>query len=204
MSPRAESIAIKGEQTRKAVLDTAIQLFGEHGYDGCSLSQIAKRSGVVQSALHYHFGTKDRLLAEALESHYPRSATRPDLEAIERGETTFSEEIVRVTAKNAADPHLVRFFSVMSGESLTESHPAARFFRERYAIVTTGMTNAIARSQGVTDPEAISRLALLVRTVYAGMDGLQMQWLRDPEVDLVGGVRLLARMAEAEIQRIAG
>jgi hypothetical protein len=36
------------------------------------------------------------------------------------------------------------------------------------------------------------------------MDGLQMQWLRDPEVDLVGGVRLLARMAEAEIQRIAG
>lgn len=95
MSPRAESIAIKGEQTRKTVLEAAIQLFGDHGYDGCSLGQIAKQAGVVQSALHYHFGTKDKLLAEALESHYPRSATRPDLEAIERGETTFSEEIVR-------------------------------------------------------------------------------------------------------------
>lgn len=203
MSPRAESMALKGEQTRKTVLDTAIELFGERGYGGCSLSQIAKQAGIVQSAVYHHFGTKDNLLTEALESHYPRSATRADIQAIHRGETTFSEEIVRVTVSNATDPHLVKFFSVMIGESLTAAHPAADFFRERYSAVTSGMTDAIAHARDIADAAKIKEIELLVRSTFGGMDGLQMQWLRDPGVDLVGGVRLLARMAEAEIERIA-
>lgn len=203
MSPRAASMALQGEETRAAALAAAIDLFGEFGYRGCSLAQIASRAGIVQSGLHHHFGTKEKLLLEALVEHYPVSVTRPDIEAIARGEVDFATEIVRVTRSNVRDPHLIRFFSVMTGESLTDGHPAAEFFIERYARLRTSFANAIAESLNVSDsPVATARIELIVTTTFGGMDGLQMQWLRDDSVDLIAGVELLGEMARQQLELV--
>ena len=48
--------------TRSRVLDAALQLFSEHGFEGSSLQQIADRLGVTKAALYYHFRSKDDLL----------------------------------------------------------------------------------------------------------------------------------------------
>ena len=45
------------------VLDAALELFAEHGFEGTSLQQIADRLGVTKAAVYYHFRTKDELLA---------------------------------------------------------------------------------------------------------------------------------------------
>ncbi|MEO5653267.1 MAG: helix-turn-helix domain-containing protein [Marmoricola sp.] len=44
-------------------LDAALDLFGEHGFEGTSLQLIADRLEVTKAALYYHFRTKDDLLA---------------------------------------------------------------------------------------------------------------------------------------------
>ena len=50
--------------TRQQVLDTAIELFAERGYDATSLQMIADRMGVTKAAVYYHFRAKaDILLA---------------------------------------------------------------------------------------------------------------------------------------------
>jgi AcrR family transcriptional regulator len=44
------------------VLDAALELFSEHGFEGTSLQDIADRLGVTKAAVYYHFRTKDDLL----------------------------------------------------------------------------------------------------------------------------------------------
>ena len=43
-----------------AVLDAALDLFIEQGFDGTSLRQIAEQLGVTKAALYYHFESKDK------------------------------------------------------------------------------------------------------------------------------------------------
>jgi AcrR family transcriptional regulator len=49
---------------RSRVLDAALELFSEHGFDGTTIQQIADRLGVTKAALYYHFESpKDEILA---------------------------------------------------------------------------------------------------------------------------------------------
>jgi AcrR family transcriptional regulator len=48
--------------TRQRILDVALDLFTEQGFDGTSLRQIAEQLGVTKAALYYHFESKDRIL----------------------------------------------------------------------------------------------------------------------------------------------
>lgn len=202
MSPRAERIAQQGEQTRAAALDAAVELFGENGYRGTSLNQIAQLAGVVQSALHHHFGSKERLLRAALDAHYPASAHRPDMAAVASGRTEFVDEVLNSARHNVNNRRLVRFFSVMMGESLTADHPAHAFFVERYDRVREGFTEAIATAKGITDQTERARISLLVSTLLATSDGLQVQWVRDASVDLVGGIGVVAEMVRSQLRAL--
>jgi AcrR family transcriptional regulator len=48
--------------TRERILDVALDLFIEQGYDKTSLREIAERVGVTKAALYYHFESKDDIL----------------------------------------------------------------------------------------------------------------------------------------------
>ena len=63
--PEAASIAPAEEttpNTRDRILDIALELFTEQGFDATSLRQIAERLGVTKAALYYHFESKDDIL----------------------------------------------------------------------------------------------------------------------------------------------
>lgn len=62
--------------TRSRILDAALGLFSEHGFEGTTLQQIADRLGLTKAALYYHFRSKDDLLAAL---HEP---VAKDLEAV--------------------------------------------------------------------------------------------------------------------------
>ena len=50
--------------TRDRILDVALELFNEQGYDKTSLREIAERVGVTKAALYYHFERKEEILLE--------------------------------------------------------------------------------------------------------------------------------------------
>jgi AcrR family transcriptional regulator len=200
--PRAERIAEQGERTRLSILNAAIELFGENGYRATSLSQLASRAGVVQSVLHHHFGTKEQLLDAVLKIHYPPDADRPDIEAVAKGQAEFVDEVLRAAYRNASNRDLVRFFSVMTGESLTKGHPAHLFFAARYDVVRHGFADAIAEAKNITGEEARRTIISLVSILLAASDGLQMQWLRDPSIDFIHGIQLAARMTQEKLDQL--
>jgi len=54
------------EQTRMRLLEAAREVFSQHGFQGATVREICRRAAVNGAAVNYHFGSKDGLLAEAL------------------------------------------------------------------------------------------------------------------------------------------
>jgi AcrR family transcriptional regulator len=55
------------EETRRLVLDTALTLFREHGFDKTTLRDIAGRAGLSPGAAYYYFKSKEALVAAYYE-----------------------------------------------------------------------------------------------------------------------------------------
>jgi AcrR family transcriptional regulator len=49
---------------RSRVLDAAVDLFAEQGYDGTSVAQVITRAGVAKGGFYHHFASKEALLYE--------------------------------------------------------------------------------------------------------------------------------------------
>jgi AcrR family transcriptional regulator len=57
----------RGDQTREALVDAAIEIFGRDGFRAASTRSIADAAGVNQALIGYHFGGKPGLYLAAFE-----------------------------------------------------------------------------------------------------------------------------------------
>ncbi|WP_082717210.1 TetR/AcrR family transcriptional regulator [Microterricola viridarii] len=179
-------------RARKAVIvQTATELFGSTGFHSVSMLDVAAACGISRAGLLHHFPSKELLLTAVLAerdaadetvfrwSHSDDADGRPWL-----------ARLVDLVAFNATRPELIRLFAVLSAEATAPQHPAHDYFVERYQGTRRGGRDAFGRAQlaGVlaadADPE------LLAIELIALMDGLQVQWLLDPErVDMAATIR---------------
>jgi AcrR family transcriptional regulator len=124
---RSKSATAKGERTRRAIIDAALELFAETGYHGTGLMAIGERAGVTHAAVLYHFGSSEGLLLAVLDERLARfDAATGD---------AFTGEPVEVIAAlpeiarfNAANPELTKMFVILKAESLDEGQPAHDYF----------------------------------------------------------------------------
>ncbi len=63
----------KTTSTKDLLISSAGELFADNGYEGVSTRMIADMAGVKLSAIHYHFGSKEKLYTEACLSAHRRS-----------------------------------------------------------------------------------------------------------------------------------
>jgi TetR/AcrR family transcriptional regulator, regulator of cefoperazone and chloramphenicol sensitivity len=57
----------RGEDTRRRILDTALEIFAAEGYEGASTRLLAERAGVNLPAIQYYFGSKEGLYRAVIE-----------------------------------------------------------------------------------------------------------------------------------------
>ncbi|MGW1022135.1 TetR/AcrR family transcriptional regulator [Streptomyces sp. NPDC002577] len=167
MAARARSA-----ERRAEILRAALEVIAERGYRGASLAAVAERVGLTQQGLLHYFPTKEALLVAVLQERdqwdsVPDSQWRLDL-------------LGSLVEYNAMRPGIVQTFSALLGESVSEGHPAREFFTQRYAEVRGSMAQVLRaeygdRLPGGLTPEQAAPLMVAV------MDGLQFQWLLDPD-----------------------
>ncbi|GAA1870861.1 TetR/AcrR family transcriptional regulator [Myceligenerans crystallogenes] len=177
--PRPETLA-----RRERILKAAMATFGTRGYHKGPLTEIADQVGMTHAGVLHHFGSKDQLLLEVLR--YRDESDVKDLEGqhIPDGIDLF-RHLVKTALLNAQRAGLVQAYVVLSAESVTEGHPARDFFVDRYRTLRREAGDAfrlVCEERGIDAPETVDRAAA---SILAVMDGLQVQWLLEPEkVDL--------------------
>ncbi|GAA3213690.1 TetR/AcrR family transcriptional regulator [Actinocorallia longicatena] len=89
-----KAVAGRSEQTRELIVETALRLFREHGYEATTMRVIAKEAGVSVGNAYYYFSSKEELIQayydELQESH--NAACRLVLDR----ETTFTARLLGV------------------------------------------------------------------------------------------------------------
>jgi AcrR family transcriptional regulator len=177
----AMNARLRSEERRAEIVRAALEVIAGRGYRAASLAAVAERVGLTQQGLLHHFPTKEALLVAVLEERdqwdaVPDSRWRLDL-------------LASLVEYNAMRPGIVQTFSALLGESVTEGHPAREYFTERYGKVRAAMAEVLRAEYGERLPNGLTpeRTAPLLVAV---MDGLQYQWLLDPEgVDMPGAFR---------------
>lgn len=182
----AMNARVRGEERRAEIVRAALEVIAERGYRGASLAAVAERVGLTQQGLLHYFPTKDALLVAVLQERdqwdaVPDTRWRVDL-------------LASLVEYNAMRPGIIQTFSALLGESVTEGHPAREYFTERYTRVRASMAEVLRVEYGDRLPNGLTpeRTAPLLVAV---MDGLQYQWLLDPEsVDMPGAFRDFLRL----------
>lgn len=111
----------RSAQKHRAILDAARSAFLASGYDGASMDDIADAAGVSKPTIYKHFGDKDRLFTETIETDIAEAEshtqalidalpTTRDLEADLR-------QFARVHLADVMQPHLVRMRRRLIGEA---------------------------------------------------------------------------------------
>ncbi|MCX7522710.1 TetR/AcrR family transcriptional regulator [Microbacterium sp. STN6] len=179
---------------RDAILDAAVEVFGSVGYRGGSLRDVAGRVGVtVQGVLHY-FPSKDDLLRGVLERRQP--------EVLAENEAAFERDglaglVAVIVRRNRDAPGVARLFTTLAAEATDAAHPAHSYFVERYRSVAAALAEKVTAEQSAGRMRPDVPVQTAVRVLVSLLDGLQLQYLLDPDFDVERTAREALALFEA-------
>ena len=198
--PRAGS-----EDKRVRILNEAVILFGEHGYAGTSLADIANAADISKAGLLHHFSSKDELFAKVLERRDREDALSILVESPTSGEDVVDAPVdtvgnvdtlevaatpdidvdpwsllhryIELLERNVARRDLTAIYTATAVSVLDAAHPAHRWMANHLngAVERFEASFEAGKAAGLVDPQMPSRL--VARSLVALTDGLQLQWL---------------------------
>src|SRR3954452_21423450 len=169
----------KGRERREAILHAANDVFAARGFHKAALSTIAKQVGLSEAGLLHHFPPKEHLLLELLAMRHEHDAERV-ARAMEAHET-FLDALLGLCRENQGTPGLVRLFAILAAESVDDDHPAHDWMLERYRVLRERFVRRIECEQQTGRIAAALDPHRLAPQLIAMWNGLQVQWLLDPE-----------------------
>jgi AcrR family transcriptional regulator len=168
----------RGQGSRERILEAAAELFSQRGYAGAGVDQLAARSGIAKTAIYYHFGNKEGLLAAVLERTATswiegiRAASQQGGDPIERLDRALAGMRAMVEEK----PWILKLLQILALE-VADEKPEVRetlrtiLRRAREAIVS-GMHEAL----GVE----LSGAEVVAGMILAFLDGIALGLQVDP------------------------
>lgn len=173
--------AERTKQRKEQVIHEAIRFFGQYGFHGAKLADIAKAAGVTEPGLLHHFPSKEHLLMEVLAERDRIDHERYDPAVYgELGDPLNS--FLELVEHNETVPGLVQLFTVLVAESIDAQQPGHDFFKRRYQGLRIQTVDVLRKAQARGEIRNDIPAENLVILLFAMMDGLQIQWLYEPEM----------------------
>lgn len=183
----------KGVAKREEILTRALDVIAREGIRGASVKELADAVGLSQAGLLHYFDSKEHLFTELLrkrdEVDYADAGLGSDIEHIRNSPDDVTLDRLRrafvgVVRHNAEVPGLVQLFARLSVDAADAAHPAHEFFVQRGAALRAVFAQALAGHQADGDVTARIDPEILARLFQAVADGLQLQWMLEPDVDM--------------------
>ncbi len=144
------------------------------------MADIAKAANLTEPGLLHHFPSKTHLLMEVLKERDHIDSERMRATLQKKG-NHFLEAGAELVEHNETVPGLVQLFTLLVAEGISLEHPAHDFFIQRYQRERERMVEAIAQAQQAKEVLSDIPAETLGVLIFAVMDGLQVQWLLEPE-----------------------
>ena len=182
------------QETRERLIAAASKVLAEKGYDATTLREISREAQAAPGLVHYYFGGKDQLLVEVLKD--------------------MSERYTQATGELSRPVAPDEFMEAALAQPFTRVTEEPEWYRLRYELFALGLHNPLlapgvcellAEGRGaigkavslVRESSAVAESAdplTLASLLLAVFDGLALQKMMDPEVDLAAAYQLLVQM----------
>lgn len=175
---RRVAATAQGERNREAILSAATSLFATQGFAATGIDAVCRQAGVAKTALYWHFGSKEGLLAQVIErvggswvEEIRKSAFLADdpAERLDRLLQSWHELLLE-------QPHLLRLFLVVllerSGSEETRAALQRVWNRAATALVEGIETSVGGRLEGLDQ---------LAHTMLVLLNGILVKMLLEPE-----------------------
>ena len=205
--------------TKKRILETALELFAQSGYLGTSMSDIAERLGITKGALYKHYTSKQEILDSIVERmnelDYERAAAydMPESEPDGFAEAYLRTPIERIRAYSLAqfdhwtkEPFSANFRKLLTLEQYRDAR-LAQLYQDHLATGPVEYMAAIFRRLTDSDEDAM-QLALdfygpmyLLYSVYDGAaDKAAVAPLLERHIDrFIAGIESVYRRSGASV-----
>ncbi|MGA1982165.1 MAG: TetR family transcriptional regulator [Acidobacteriaceae bacterium] len=167
----------KSEETRKRILDAALALFRERGFERATMREVARAAGVAVGAAYYYFDSKDAIVlafyARAQAEMLPGIA-----EALDRAHSLEARLRAVIERKFEYFRPNRRLLGALSAHTDPE-HPLSPFGREARAIreEDIALFERVATESGVKLPGTVR--PYLARLLWMYQMGLILFWVYD-------------------------
>lgn len=205
--PKSSRKNARGAESRREILQATFQIASERGYDGTTVAEITKRTGLPASSIYWHFTDKDTLLAEVISDSYQRwRSTQPTwAQAPGTGglQGAISAALAQMSQGIIEQPEFWRLGIMLAMEHrVTEAAARVRFREVRgdtLALLTAWWSRALPPEYLTTVPDAAFAMA---RMTLAFGDGLFIATQIDGDINVRRFVSLLAVALDAIAQHV--
>ncbi|MFB7226896.1 MULTISPECIES: TetR/AcrR family transcriptional regulator [Streptomyces] len=192
-----------GVESRQRILDAAVEIAGERGYEGTSIAAVSAKCGLPASSIYWHFKDKDDLIAAVIERSFETWLAAVELPSEETGTPLERVTAMAVTVgKSLIDaPDFLRLGLMLALEH-RPAEPRGRTVFLQVRDIARAKIAEMARAL-VPDLDEKSVHALTTYAV-AGADGLFVQReINGDDVDLVAMFELHAQLVYEAAMRMA-
>jgi AcrR family transcriptional regulator len=178
--PSGRARTTRGERSRQAILDAALALFSERGYDAAAMAEIAERAGLSKSVIYDHFRSKAELHrallereAEALLGNLAAAVPAPDAASAAERLRAGVEAFFRYAEERPVA------WRLLIRDAPTEPELAAA-----HGGIQRRGTEAVALLIGRADVEPAKRRhkEMLAELLKSSITGLAAWWFDHPEI----------------------
>ena len=164
------------EQRRRAILDSAVRVFAEHGFFAARIRDIAAGAGVAEGTIYLYFEGKDDLLLTAFREKVNEFVS--SVRDVMAAELPFQERLARFVelqfASIEADPPLATVLLLESRQSSKFYGGAVRDVLKTYAnAIDTLLASGVERGEVRRDAE----IPLLRRMLIGALEEIELEWL---------------------------
>lgn len=170
------------EERRAQIIEVATDVFGRQGYRQGSLKDVADEAGLTTPGLLHYFPTKEALLMDVLRH---RATDRQDARSRVYEESGLIAAGRFVLEENLERPGFMRLYVTLAAEATDPEHPAHDYFVERYELSHRWFAERISHDIAIGVLSASIDVDALTSQLVAVMDGLQLQKLLRPELDVL-------------------
>jgi AcrR family transcriptional regulator len=170
------------EERRQAILEAAIGVFAQHGFDAATTDEIARAAGLSKGGLYWHFKSKDDILAAILMQLFDQELSV--FQGLAAAEGAVAPRLRQLVAQGIADvlqleqllPVMLEFYALAARKSDVRQF-LQKYYQRYHRLLAELFAQGFARGEfnhGTADAAAIALIGLL--------EGLGLLWAITPEL----------------------